>query len=365
MFIFKVLVVDFASFVMEPYTFDEYTDMLLIYGQCSRNSREAAREYSTQFPRRRHPSHHLFSVVERRCRTTGYLGPPRRRERQLGQEDLEDAVMEHFRNNPRTSIRRASNELDTSRSTIHRTLRRNRMYPYHDTPVQELIHQDFHARMEFSNWFLENNIPHLILWSDEATFTRTGAVNFHNTHTWATENPHTPRPHNFQHQFSINVWAGIVDGNIVGPYFFPHRLDGAAFLEFLNGHFSDLIEDVPIELRRNMWFQMDGCPAHYSRDVRNWLNENFPGRWIGRGGPVAWPARSPDLTPLDFYLWGTVKSLVYNTGVDTREELRQRILDAFHNVKGRVEELRTATRNVQMRSRVCLQVNGGHFEQLL
>ncbi|CAH1378390.1 unnamed protein product, partial [Tenebrio molitor] len=38
--------------------------------------------------------------------------------------------------------------------------------------------------------------------------------------------------------------------------------------------------------------------------VRNWLNENFSGRWIGRNGPVAWPARSPDLNLCDFFLSG-------------------------------------------------------------
>jgi hypothetical protein len=28
---------------------------------------------------------------------------------------------------------------------------------------------------------------------------------------------------------------------------------------------------------------------------------NFPRRWIGRGGPIAWPPHFADLSPLDFY----------------------------------------------------------------
>ena len=43
------------------------------------------------------------------------------------------------------------------------------------------------------------------------------------------------------------------------------------------------------------------------------VNESFPNRWLVRGGPVAWPPRSPDLTPLDYYLWGHTKTLVYET----------------------------------------------------
>ena len=43
-----------------------------------------------------------------------------------------------------------------------------------------------------------------------------------------------------------------------------------------------------------MWFQHDGCPAHYSmiasdREVRY---HDFNGHWIGRVGSVNWPARS-------------------------------------------------------------------------
>lgn len=349
---------------MERYTNSEYADMLIIYGECSKNARMAAREYALRFPARRHPSHKLFPVVERRGQITGFLGPARNRERPLGEVHVED-VMEHFQNNPRTSIRRASLELGINRSAIHRVLTKNHFHPYHDTPVQDLLPQDFGTRIEFCDWFLRNNHTRSILWTDEATFTRNGAVNFHNTHTWSVENPHARRPHNFQHQFSVNVWAGIVDGRIIGPYFLPPRLDGARFLEFLNEGLFDLIEDLPINVRQNLWFQMDGSPAHYSRIVRNWMDHNYRGKWIGRGGTVPWPARSPDLTPLDFYLWGTVKSQVYQTAVNTRQELVERITAVFENVRGRVEEVRSATRSVRKRCQICLEVNGGHFEHLI
>ncbi|PRD19263.1 UNVERIFIED_CONTAM: hypothetical protein NCL1_57865 [Trichonephila clavipes] len=59
-----------------------------------------------------------------------------------------------------------------------------------------------------------------------------------------------------------------------------------------------------------MWFQHDGAPARFSADVRSALDTAYPGRWIGRGGPVNWPARSPDLSCIYFFLWGHMKSLV-------------------------------------------------------
>ena len=65
-----------------------------------------------------------------------------------------------------------------------------------------------------------------------------------------------------------------------------------------------------------------GFPPHYTRHVREYLNESFPKRWLGRGGPVAWPPRSPDHTPLDYYLSGHKKTLVYETKVDSQAALR-------------------------------------------
>jgi hypothetical protein len=59
-----------------------------------------------------------------------------------------------------------------------------------------------------------------------------------------------------------------------------------------------------------MWYQHDGCPAHNAIVARNVLSIDFSGRWIGRGGPRTWPARSPDLTPLDF-LWGILMDIAY------------------------------------------------------
>ncbi|GFS75576.1 uncharacterized protein TNCV_3425211 [Trichonephila clavipes] len=66
-------------------------------------------------------------------------------------------------------------------------------------------------------------------------------------------------------------------------------------------------------------------PAHFSADVRSALDTAYPGRWIGRGGPINWPARSFDLSRLDFILWGNMNSLVYASPVDSDEALVARI----------------------------------------
>ncbi|KAG8289720.1 hypothetical protein J6590_098624, partial [Homalodisca vitripennis] len=45
----------------------------------------------------------------------------------------------------------------------------------------------------------------------------------------------------------------------------------------------------------------DGAPPHYGLHVREYLNNIFPNRLIGRRGSIEWPPRSPDLSPLDYF----------------------------------------------------------------
>jgi hypothetical protein len=63
--------------------------------------------------------------------------------------------------------------------------------------------------------------------------------------------------------------------------------------------------------------------------VRAYLDENLPGQWIGRRGAVEFPPRSPDLTPLDLHLWGTLKDVVYHRKLDTVAVLREEIETAY------------------------------------
>ena len=119
------------------------------------------------------------------------------------------------------------------------------------------------------------------------------------------------------------------------PHFLPQRLTGQRYRQFLHTVLPDLLhhDDVPLNQRLNMWFMHDGAPAHFQLRVRWILNQRYGQHWIGRGGPVPWPPRSPDLNPMDFCVWGHVKSLVYATEVNSLEELRLRIESAFQNVQ--------------------------------
>jgi len=78
-----------------------------------------------------------------------------------------------------------------------------------------------------------------------------------------------------------------------------------------------------------------------------------------------WPPRSPDLTPLDYYLWGHMKTLVCETKVDSRAALHHHVFAAAENTRNNPDNNAYATQSLLMRAENCIATGGGHFEQLL
>ncbi|GFX49698.1 uncharacterized protein LOC103524116 [Trichonephila clavipes] len=74
-----------------------------------------------------------------------------------------------------------------------------------------------------------------------------------------------------------------------------------------------------------LWFQQDGATCHTARATIDLLKDTFGDRLISSFGPVNWPPRSCDLTPLEYFLWGYVKSLVYADKPQTLDHLEDNI----------------------------------------
>lgn len=163
---------------------------------------------------------------------------------------------------------------------------------------------------------------------------------------WAEENPFATRETHSQHKFSFNVWCGVFDNKLIGPHLFPHRLTGEVYLDFLQNILTVLLDDAGINVA-GIYFQHDGASPHYRLIVRQFLNENFPNTWIGRGGSNQWPSRSPDFNPVDYHIWGYLKSKVYSTDINSREELLQRIEDACEEMRNNPDVIRKSVKNIK------------------
>jgi hypothetical protein len=110
------------------------------------------------------------------------------------------------------------------------------------------------------------------------------------------------------------------------------------------------------------WFQYDGAPAHFSVQTQQHLSTQFPDRWLGCGGPVSWPARSLDLNPLDFFLWGHLKEIVYRDLVTDIEDLTAKFHAAVVTIDA--DMLRRVQASIPRHVVACQRMHG-HFEHLL
>ena len=74
------------------------------------------------------------------------------------------------------------------------------------------------------------------------------------------------------------------------------KMDGIVYLYLLERYVFPQIETFEQEIVSRVIFMQDGAPPHFSCFVTDVLNERFRDAWIGRGGPIPWPPRSPDLS---------------------------------------------------------------------
>ena len=100
--------------------------------------------------------------------------------------------------------------------------------------------------------------------------------------------------------------------------------------------------------------------------MRNYLNITYANRWIGKRGQIPWTAWSPDLTPLHYFLWGSMKSMVYGTPVTSEEDLVTRVHGAIESLTRQLHLLgRVYEAQHRRRRRLCSDVGGTQFEPRL
>jgi hypothetical protein len=132
-------------------------------------------------------------------------------------------------------------------------------------------------------------------------------------------------------------------------------LNGERYTTFLQDELNDFLDAViPVNERFRLWFQQDGAPPHFNRTAREELKLQFGENWIGRGGPISWSARSPDLTPPDFFLWGAIKQRVFRERTTTRDNMRERLIAAFREFND-LNVAATVQANFKRRLRLCIE----------
>ncbi|XP_066257045.1 uncharacterized protein [Euwallacea similis] len=264
------------------FSFSEMRDMICVFAQLHFNGRAAARSYFELYPNRQQPNHKLFRNLYNRLGETGSFRPQSQNNdaRRTIPVEQEEEVLVRIAENKTLSTRRLSATMGMSQSSVWRILHKEKFHPYHLTPVQNLLVEDRSVRLRFAQFLQEEqnedpNFLNKILFTDEATFARRGIFNWKSSHLWDFENPNAVRETHFQHEFKINIWCGVIGDFFIGPFELPANLNGLRYLNFLQGQLNELLEDVPLYLRQNMWFMQDRAAPHFSLQGQLILAKNY------------------------------------------------------------------------------------------
>jgi hypothetical protein len=201
--------------------------------------------------------------------------------------------------------------------------------------------------------------------SDEAHFHLCGYVSKQNYRFWGTENPQITHEEPL-HPLKVTAWCAVYAGGVIGPFFFENgvgqtlTVNGERYRAMINDFLMPQLDELGLE---NMWFQQDGATAHTARETTDILKQAFPGRLISRFGDLHWPARSPDLTAPDFFLWGFLKSRAYVNKPQTLAALKQNIRHECENLSPDV--LAKVMENALKRATMVINCGGGHLHDII
>lgn len=284
-------------------------------------------------------------------------------------EENIDVVKHSIRENPTQSTRKRSSALNLPRTSLQRILKKDlHLHPYKIQLVQKLKDTDTIHRLNFANEMLNrftsfNNV----LFSDEAHFHINGHVNKQNCRYWSCENPN--RKHQKPlHSPKVTVWAALSAHGIIGPYFFEDGRGRAVtvtsqrYVAMIEDFFTPELQNFP-GFNTRTWFQQDGATAHTSNVAMPVVRQLFPNKVISRRGDIPWPPRSPDLTQMDFFLWGYLKTKVYETNPRSIDVLKENIQREMANIT----ELtcRAVMDNFKRRLQECRDRNGLHLDDVI
>lgn len=307
------------------------------------------------------PHENTIRNLFNKFKSTGSVHDITKSGRSSMEHDKKGEIFTFFTENPITSLRDASSKLNCSHETVRKVLHDYKMFPYKMQVTQQLYEEDFALRVAMAETLLEkieNDTDFLdsIIFSDESTFRLDGTVNRHNCRIWGLEKPQETLV-KCQASQKVNVWMGMSRKHVYGPFFFDGNINAENYLDMLKRCFMPIIKRRRV---RNVVFQQDGAPAHYARAVRDFLDNQFPGKWLGRCGPLVWAARSPDLSPLDFFVWGYLKTKVFARKPTSIHQLKDFICDEASKITP--DMCNNAISSFHNRLYVCIEKNGRNVE---
>jgi len=106
-------------------------------------------------------------------------------------------------------------------------------------------------------------------------------------------------------------------------------------------------------------FQQDNAPSHRAKDAIKLLQQEM----LDFIGPDLWPPNSPDLSPVNYKIWGVTQQGVYGCRMNNVDELKQCLVEVQNSLQQNVID--AVINEWRKPLRACVHADGQHFEHLL
>ena len=169
------------------------------------------------------------------------------------------------------------------------------------------------------------------------------------------------------HSPKVTAWIALSIKGILGPYWFEDEQGKAVTVNQHN--YQGVVKKFHDELRSRRlgattaWLMQDGATCHTAKSTMDCLKTLFGSRIIIGKLDVLWPPNSPDLNPLDYFLWGYCKENVYKNKPRTLEELKSEVEKIVSEISQ--DTLKKVIGNFATWLNLVVEKNGSHIEHVM
>ena len=120
---------------------------------------------------------------------------------------------------------------------------------------------------------------------------------------WGLSDPEFEDENKLQGGKKVMCWGALMNGKVIVHWFdIEENINPEVYLNMLKTVLWPKVRCVVT--RQRLWFQQDVATSHTTVMNREWLSAaKFGNRFISRFTARPWRARSPCLSPLDYWFW--------------------------------------------------------------
>ena len=264
--------------------------------------------------------------------------------------------------NGERSSRKLASVTNMSSTTVLKVLKEDlKLRPYKKRKIHGMSEAQKQKRFHRTKVLLDWRRDDEIIFSDEKLFLLQESFNPQNDRIWSSSIEDIPADKRsikrFQNASSVMVWGAICKRGKLPLIFIEKgvKINQQYYLDnVLKSHL--LVEAKKLFGDEYYCFQQDGAPAHTAKSVQEWCEENLPD-FIPKD---EWPPSSPDLNPLDFFVWGYMLQNLKTKKIHSLDSFKKAIMKIWDEIP--MSHIRAACDSFFKRLELVRSNNGGTIE---